>query len=244
MTKYVPLAFYILCVLFIVTNIFADQNLEYLNSILTFQERELDKNFKRLSGGEKLLTDDPANYAIYARLAAYLRSLDQELANIIDLINYYQFMESILSNLTETLQRIRELVIIKENPIYSDFERSLIDTEIASLYQTILNTIRETQFNKINVFGDFFKHKMFNDLFQEKEYYSLTNVDSLLDFFISQRTLLGVKSTRLQHSYESQMVEAENLTEYQSSIHDVNFGSESSLLKKNYLLFLINILLL
>jgi len=242
--KYILLLFSTLLIFSIATSIFANPDLDYLNLALDFQEKELDKNFKRLSGGEKLLTDDPANYAIYAHLAAYLRSLDQELTNMIDLIDYYYFMESIMGNMIDTLQRIRELLISKYNPLYSDFEHSIIDSEIAIHYQSILTTIRETQFNKINVFSDFFEYEIFDDLFQEKAYYSLSNVDTLLNFFITQRTLSGAITNRLQHKYKSQTVESENLTEYQSSIHDVDFAKESSLLKKNYLLLLINILLL
>jgi flagellin-like hook-associated protein FlgL len=219
-------------------------SLEYLNNILKGTEQNIDKNLKRLSGGIRLLSDDPANYAIYQRLEANIRQIDKEIENSTSLISYYQYGEGLLGSLIDSLQRIRELAVMRQNSIYTKEDVELVDAEIKNHYDHVLFLLKTAEFNRIYIFKSFFCDTCFSDLFQKESYLQLENVDRLLDFFITQRSEYGVKINLLEHTRKQQMVEEENEQGFQSTLLDVNFGEEMSLLKRNHLLFLINVLLL
>ncbi|MBN1798059.1 MAG: flagellin [Spirochaetales bacterium] len=223
----------------------ADSNsLLYLNNILKGTENSMDKNFKWLSGGVRLLADDPANYAIYERLEAHIRALTKQVENVTQLIAYYDYVEAMLGYMNGVLQRIRELIIMKSNSIYSDSDRSLIDSEIDQCYEEILFVLENAEFNRKPVFKDLCEDDCLSARFKQEVYYQLENVDSILSFIITQRTFYGSKINQLEKRREAEMIEKENAEDFQSTILDVDYGSEITLLRQNQLLFLINILLL
>jgi flagellin-like hook-associated protein FlgL len=219
-------------------------SLRYLNNILKSTENSIDKNFKRLSGGVRLLSDDPANYAIYERLEAHIRALNKQVENVTQLIAYYDYVEAMLGYMNDVLQRIRELIIMRSNSIYSDSDRSYIDTEIDKQYEEILYVLENAEFNRKPVFKDLCADECFAAHFKQDLYYQLDNVDNMLSFIITQRVFYGTKMNQLEKRRKAEMIERENAEDFQSTILDVDYGSEITLLKQNQLLFLINILLL
>jgi flagellin-like hook-associated protein FlgL len=219
-------------------------SLVYLNNILKNAEREIDKNFKRLSGGIRLLPDDPANYAIYQRLEAHIRSLNKQVENITQLVTYYDFVQAMLGYMTDVLQRIRELIIMQSNSIYSESDRSLINFEIDKNYEEILYVLKNAEFNRKPVFKDLCVEECLSAYFKREVFYKLDNVDSILSFIITQRAFYGSKINQLEQRRKAQMQESENAEDFQSTILDVDYAQEISLLRQHQLLFFINILLL
>jgi len=219
-------------------------SLIFLNNILKSTENNIDKNMKRLSGGIRLLSDDPANYAIYQRLEAHIRALNKQVENTTQLIAYYNYVEAMLGNMTDVLQRIRELIVMKSNSIYSESDRSLIDSEIDQCYKELVFVLNNAEFNRKPVFKSLCEDDCLAARFKQEVYYRLDNVDVILDFILKQRTFYGSKINQLEHRRKAEMIERENAEDFQSTILDVDYGSEITLLKQNQLLFLINILLL
>jgi flagellin len=222
----------------------ANSSLDYLNHILKESEGIVDRNYNRLSGGVRLLTDDPANYAIYQKLEAQVRGFAKEIDNNKDIISFYKFGESMLGNIIDALQRIRELVIEKSNTIFSRSDLEMLDAEIGVQYDQILFVLQSAEFNKIQVFGDLFSDKLFADVFHKDQYFSLASVDRMLDFITNQRSFYGSKLNLIEHRIASQMTGRENYQSFQSTILDLDYGQETSMLAKNELLFLVNMLLL
>jgi flagellin-like hook-associated protein FlgL len=225
-------------------SVVANPSLDYLNGILKQAELGTDKNIKRLSGGMRLLQDDPANYAIYQELEAGVRGFEKLIGNNKDIVSYYGFAESLLGNITDALQRVRELVLMKSNPVYLSDDTDAVDSEIREQYDQIVFLLRSSEFNKISVFGNMFDNEVFKKVFTSEPYFNLANVDSMLAFITTQRVFYGTKINQLEYRTRGLSVEKENEQGFQSVIMDVDYGSETSLLVQNHLLFLANILLL
>jgi flagellin len=219
-------------------------SLVYLNNILKGTEHRIDKNMERLSGGLRLLTDDPANYAIYQRLEAHIRGLNKEIENSTDVISYYNYAEALLGTITDSLQRIRELIVMKNNSIYGPDDIDFIDSEIASHYDQIHFVLESSEFNRKTIFKSLLEDKLFTDRFKQEAYYQLDNVDGMLSTVIGLRAVYGARINMLEQKRKAQMKESENARGFQSTLLDVDYAQEISLLKQNQLIFLINILLL
>ena len=182
--------------------------------------------------------------AIYERLEAHIRALHKQVENITQLIAYYNYVEAMLGHINEVLQRIYELILMRSNSIYSESDRSLINSEIHQSYEDILYVFKNAEFNRKPVFKYLCEDECFAARFKQEEYYKLENVDSILSFIITQRAFYGAKINRIEKRRKAEMIERENAEDFQSTILDVDYGSEITLLKQNQLLFLINILLL
>jgi flagellin-like hook-associated protein FlgL len=229
----------------VISSVWANSDsLNYLNNILKGTEYKIDKNMKRLSGGIRLLTDDPANYAIYQRLEAHIRGLNKEVEVGSQLIAYYNYIDALLGTITDSLQRIRELLVQRGNLMYGPQERGFIDDEIASHYAHIRYMLKTSQFNRKKIFESLLQDKLFTDRFKQEAYYRLDNVDTMLSTIIGLRAVYGAKINQLEEKRKAQMKESENAQSFQSTLMDVDYAREISLLKRNQLLFLINILLL
>ncbi len=224
--------------------VYTDVSTIYLNTILGSTENAIDKNYKRLSSGTLLLTDDPANYAIYEKLSAVIKELEKVISNNADMFFYYKSADGYLTSTIDILQRIRELSLKKINPILSDFDIGIIHSEINQLYEQILFSLKNADFNKKTIFGPLLGEEELKNWFQKKKYYQLDNIDNLLSFFVKQRSLYGVKIRSLEYQNQGMSIERENTANFRSNIHDINYGTELSQLRKNHLILTINLLML
>jgi hypothetical protein len=211
----------------------ADESLIYLNEILREVEKDLDDNYRNVIDGSLLLPDDPANYLLYEHLETHLKELEVKLSNMSDLLGYYRMVEGILTIMIDTLQEIRGLCLKKTNPIFSDFERSIIDSEIEGLYSHILFSLKTAEFNTIKIFTSLLEDETMGDLFDSSNYYLLENVDSLIELFIMQQAIYG--------SY-SRILEQKTGRGIQGPVIDTDMNMEITELRKNHLLLLINLL--
>ena len=218
-------------------------SLIYLNRILKGRELKFSKNLKRLSSGKKLLTDNPAYYAIYTKLEAQIKGLNKIILNNEDMFSYVQYMEGTLSTIVESLQRIRELGVKKLNGIFSKSDREIITGEMKQHYKHIKATLIQAEFNKIKVFKAFLESKEFKDQFPKDKHFKLDNIDMLLVFFIKERGILGAKMNNLKHRIKGKMIEKEN-TIKAYSLSDTDYSTEITDLKRNHLLMLTNLMLL
>lgn len=222
----------------------AEKPLSYLNLILSSTEKNLDKNYKRISAGNNLLPDDPTKYTIYEKLKAHIRELEATISNHSDMISYYRVAEHYLKQIIDLLQKIRELLVKRSNFIYVGEAQEYIDLEINQYYQQILFTLKNAEFNTIRIFEDLLADDILQARFKGEEYFQLSNVDRLLSFFIRQRTLFGTLIKTLYSRNRGLALEAENLKGFQSSLWHIDISEEISRFKKHHLLFIINLLLI
>ena len=235
---------YILLIfLFLPTLLFPLSSLTYLNRILKYTEMRSDKNIKRLSSGRELLPDNPAYYAIYEKLEAYIRGIGKIVGNESDMYQYYRFEESVLASLTSSLQRNRDLSLQLSGGILGDFEKGIIKDEMDQNYDQILYELKSARFNKIYLFKDLFTDTNIIKRFKAPEFYNTARIDALLNYFIKRRALLGALMNRLKYQINGKEVEKQNTAEFQSH-GDTDIGAEMADFRRNNLLMLVNIMMM
>ncbi len=237
-------AFLILFSIFLAQNLSTEEPLSYLNRILSNTEQSLDKSYRRLATGTYLLPDNPANYALYEKLKAHIKGLDGTISNYGDMNSYYKTAESFSEHITDLLQNIRELLLKRSSFLYSFEDRDYIDIEINQYYEQILFTLKNAEFNKKRIFAELLADNILKGWFQGEKYYQPAGVDRLLDFFLRQRIIMGTLVKTLESRTRSLALNAENLMAFQKSLWDIDMAKEITRLRKNHLLFIINLLLL
>ena len=92
----------------------------------------LNQSLERLSTGLRINSakDDAAGLAISERFTTQIRGLNQAVRNANDGISLAQTSESALGELTNNLQRIRELGIQSANATNSASDRAALDAEV------------------------------------------------------------------------------------------------------------------
>lgn len=123
------------------------------NNKLLGTESSLSDVMEKLSSGFSInhASDNPSGIAIAGKMQAQIDGLDQASTNGSDGISVLQTAEGALNEVTDMIQRMRELSIQAANGTNSDEEREAIQKEIESLLEEIDRVSETTEFNKINL---------------------------------------------------------------------------------------------
>ncbi len=126
-------------------------NVSALNSQrqLVQSGNDMSQAMERLASGKRVNTarDDAAGLAISNRQTSQIRGLDQAIRNANDGVSLIQTAEGALDEVTNILQRMRELAIQSANGIYSDVDRSTLDAEVQQLKAEVDRIAKSTTFN-------------------------------------------------------------------------------------------------
>lgn len=116
---------------------------------LNSSQSALATSLERLSTGLRINSakDDAAGLAIAERFTTQIRGLNQAVRNASDGISLAQTAESALGELTNNLQRIRELGIQAANSTNSSSDRAALDNEVQQRLAEIDRIARQTSFN-------------------------------------------------------------------------------------------------
>ena len=132
-------------------------NVMSLNSqrSLNHSQNSMQTSLERLSSGLRInrAKDDAAGLAISERFTSQVRGLDQAVRNANDGISLLQTAEGALSEVTNALQRMRELATQAANGTYSSGDRQSLDDEFGALATEITRITDVTEFNNINLLG-------------------------------------------------------------------------------------------
>jgi flagellin len=114
----------------------------------------LQQSMQRLSTGKRINSakDDAAGLAIAASMTSQIRGMNQGIRNANDGISMAQTAEGALDEVTNMLQRIRELAVQASNGTYSDDDLSNIQSEVDELQDQITAITDNTEFNGIKLF--------------------------------------------------------------------------------------------
>lgn len=109
----------------------------------------LDRATERLSSGQRINSakDDAAGLAISNRMTSQIRGLDQAIRNANDGVSLVQTAEGALQEVTNILQRMRELSIQSANGIYSNPDRQTLNAEVKQLKLELDRISETTTFN-------------------------------------------------------------------------------------------------
>ncbi len=110
---------------------------------------------ERLSTGTRInsAADDAAGLAIAASFTSQIRGMNQGIRNANDGISLAQTAEGALDEVTNMLQRMRELTVQRSNETYSADDVANIDSERDALAGQINSVLSNTTFNGINLFS-------------------------------------------------------------------------------------------
>lgn len=124
-------------------------NIQSPASGLVQASNSLATSLNRLSTGLRINSakDDAAGLAIATRLSAQLGSGDQALRNIQDGLSVTETAGGALGQVSDTLQRIRELTVQAANGTNSASDRQAIQAEISQLGQGLDQISAQTSFN-------------------------------------------------------------------------------------------------
>jgi len=121
---------------------------------LAVNNRSLSKAMQQLSTGRRINSagDDAAGLAIANKMTAQIRGLNQAVRNANDGISLLQTAEGATQEVTNMLQRMRELAVQAANDTYSDTDRSALQTEYDELASEITRISDNTKWNDMEVF--------------------------------------------------------------------------------------------
>ena len=126
-------------------------------------ELQSSQSMERLSTGLRINSakDDAAGLAIATRMTSAIRGLGMSLKNASDGISMAQTAEGALGNITDALQRLRELAVQSANGSYSNTERSFLDSESTGLVAEIARIGAQTNFNNSKLLNGTFGSQTF-----------------------------------------------------------------------------------
>ena len=109
---------------------------------------------ERLSTGSRInsASDDAAGLAIAASMTSQIRGMSQGIRNANDGISLAQTAEGALNEVTNMLQRVRELAVQAGSDTYQSTDRDNIQAEVDELTAQIGQVVSNTEFNGVKLF--------------------------------------------------------------------------------------------
>ncbi len=130
-------------------------NVMSLNSqrALNMSQKSMATSLERLSSGLRVnrAADDAAGLAIAERFTSQIRGLNQAVRNANDGISMVQTGEGALGELTNAMQRMREISVQAANGIYNESDRESLNEEFQQLSDEINRIIQATEFNETSI---------------------------------------------------------------------------------------------
>jgi flagellin len=120
---------------------------------LTVNNRSLSKSMEQLSTGKRInsAADDAAGLAISNKMTSQIRGLNQAVRNANDGISMMQTAEGATQEISNMLQRMRELAVQGANDTYSAADRAAIGKEYDQLIGEIDRIAGNTEWNGIKL---------------------------------------------------------------------------------------------
>jgi flagellin len=230
---------------------------------LSRTNKGLSSSLGKISSGLRInsASEDAAGLGVATNLESQVISTRQAMRNTNDGISIIQTGESAANEVTDILQRMRELVVQSASETLADSERSFISDEFNQLRSEVARIASVTEFNgvaltdgvlsSINVqvgiqsdsasrititLGDLTSTGLgitSMDLSSTTGAQSaLDTIDTALSSVNSLRSKFGAVQNRLDSALNNSQVSVEALSSAQSQIMDTDFATESSNLTK------------
>ncbi len=116
--------------------------------------KALGTAMERLSTGKRINSakDDAAGLAIATSMTAQVRGMNQGIRNANDGISMAQTAEGALGEVSNMLQRVRELTVQASNGTYSGDDQTRMNSEVSQLQEQITDVLANTEFNGNKLF--------------------------------------------------------------------------------------------
>ena len=229
-------------------------------NLFTVTER-LQGNFARLASGVRIAraADDAAGLGLSERMRSQIRSLGQAARNAQDGVSLVQTAEGALNEVTNSLNRMRELAIQSANGTLGDDDRTVIDAEFQALIEEIDRIATTTEFNgaslldsssTIDIQVGISQGEVISVALQDttetglgistlavdtvtNSTDALDDLDDAINSLNQVRGELGASQNRMQSSIRSILNAREQLSAAESRIRDVDIAEETADLTRN-----------
>jgi flagellin len=120
---------------------------------ITFNNRAMSTTMEQLSSGKRINSakDDAAGLAISEKMTSQVRGLNQAIRNANDGISLLQTAEGAMVEITNMMQRMRELAVQSANDTNAQDDRNYLDLEFQQLKAEINRVTKNTQWNGMNI---------------------------------------------------------------------------------------------
>jgi len=121
-----------------------------MNSSNTLQEA-----MERLSTGKKInsAADDAAGFAIAESMTAQIRGLSMAAKNASDALGLLRVIENATNDVTDMLQRVRELAVQAQSDTNGTVDRQFLQKEAEALFKEIDRVSSDTTYNNVAYLG-------------------------------------------------------------------------------------------
>jgi len=225
--------------------------------------KALQTSIERLSTGKRINSakDDAAGSAIASSLTSQIKGQSQAIRNANDGISLAQTADGALGEVTNILQRIRELSVQSASGTYSDDDRTNLQVEVTELASQLSDITSKSNFNGVTLFGtsDVSVNIQTGSASDDQVTLTITalDLDDIADIDISDadgatdaldtlddallavnttRSSIGAGQSRLESVVNSLTSNVANLTDARSRIEDVDFSTETTNLAKAQIL--------
>jgi flagellin len=225
-------------------------NLEAMGAQRNLQstEMKLSQSMERLSSGLRInsAADDVAGYAISQRLQAQVNGLNQAAQNSQDAISLAQTAQGSLNDVTQMLQRVRELAVQYANGTTSETDQEAIKSEVNQLVSEMERVGETTKFNGVSLLsgeatisfqvgandGEVIAVKTLDlktaiegkiELGGEE---SIKGIEEAISKVTAAAGEMGSVQDRIQYTEANLEVYSQNLSSAVSGIADVNMAAE------------------
>ena len=231
-------------------------------------DKMLGSAMERLATGKRINSakDDAAGLAIASTMTAQVRGMSQAIRNANDGISLAQTAEGALGEVTNMLQRVRELAVQSKSGTYSTTDRTNLQTEVAQLQDQIDSVLTNTTFNGVSLFsttsgtdvtvtiqagaeaadtvdltitgidGTDLTSTALDVTTTTLAGTTIDNVDSALDSVNTTRASLGAGMSRLESAVNSLTNNVTNLSDARSRIEDTDYSTETTAMAKAQIL--------
>lgn len=226
----------------------------------------LGEAMERLSSGKRIngAKDDAAGLAISTTMTADIRAMNQGIRNANDGIALAQTAEGALDEVSNMLQRVRELAVQSKTETYSADDRAYMNAEVTELQAQIGDILANTEFNGVTLFsttaGTDVTVTIATDATNTVDLTSsaidganvaaaaldvstsaladttIGNVDAALDDVSATRATLGAGQNRLESAINNLTTNSTNLSDARSRIVDTDYSAETTALAKAQIL--------
>lgn len=250
-------------------SMFVNTNVSALNAQrqLFNSGNALSTSFERLSSGFRInrAADDAAGLQITDRMTSQIMGLNQAVRNANDAISLTQTAEGSMGEITNALQRIRQLAVQSQNGINTSADRVALQKEVSALKTEISRISTDSQFGGLDILKGGFSaaflvgansgQSISVNLSRSGGYgasglsiskltvattagasAALTSIDNALSTIGAARADLGALQNRFQSTIRNLSNISENMSGARSRIRDTDFATETAELTRNQII--------
>ena len=237
----------------------------YSQNAMKTNARAMSTAMEQLSTGTRVNSakDDAAGLAIGQNMTSQVRGLNQAVRNANDGINMLQTAEGAMVEVSNMLQRMRELAVQASNGTYSTAQRTYLNSEFAALSSQITSINTQTKWNGTAVLSAATTTFQVGSLSGQTVSVTIAattvaalqiggqtvsgatggpastaiaKLDVAIDFISAQRATLGATINRLAYAADNLTNISSNLTASRSTIMDTDYAIATTQLSKTQII--------